>query len=170
MTRSRLLLVLASTFAGLAAVLAVLGVVYSLVLIPVAVPFAGTAYLLWYHATGRLVERARRKANRDRVQQEQARDRFRRRAAHRLGTDGTGAARRGSRSEGSSAGASARRSADGPTRREAADLLGVPVNADEATVRAAYRDRAKELHPDAEEGSEEAFKRVAVAYERLAGK
>ena len=162
MTRSRLLIGLAATFAGLAAVLAVLGVVYSLVLLPVALPFAGTAYLLWYHATGRLVARARRRATRDATQQQRAREHFRRRARDRLGGTAKGTRRR-------TAGDVPRRPVDGPSRTEAARLLGVPLDADAEQVRTAYRERVKEVHPDAEDGSEEAFKRVAAAYERLAG-
>jgi curved DNA-binding protein CbpA len=34
-------------------------------------------------------------------------------------------------------------------------------------VRAAYRDRVKEVHPDTDAGDEEAFKSVTAAYERL---
>ena len=158
---------LAATFAGLAAVFALLGVVYSLVLIPVAVPFAGAAYLLWYHASGRLVKRARRQAQRGSSQQRRSRDRFRRRAAERLGAS-SWQHRRGDPGTGREAryGPSARPT-DSPSRSEAADVLGVPLDADDEQVRAAYRDRAKELHPDAENGSEEAFKRVTAAYERL---
>jgi hypothetical protein len=41
--------------------------------------------------------------------------------------------------------------------------LGVPVDADLADVRAAYRQRVKETHPD-QGGDEEEFKRVREAY------
>jgi len=57
--------------------------------------------------------------------------------------------------------------ADGPTVREAYDVLGLSPEADEAAVRRAYREKVKAVHPDAEGGSEEAFKRVNAAYERL---
>lgn len=46
---------------------------------------------------------------------------------------------------------------------EAFAELGLDPGADEATVRRAYRDRAKEVHPDAG-GDEDAFKRVQEAY------
>jgi curved DNA-binding protein CbpA len=46
-------------------------------------------------------------------------------------------------------------------------VLGVSPDADESTVRRAYRDRIKEVHPDAEDGDEEVFKRVQEAYEVL---
>jgi hypothetical protein len=43
------------------------------------------------------------------------------------------------------------------------DRLDLPPTATEAEVRAAYRDRAKETHPD-RGGDEEAFRRVHEAY------
>jgi curved DNA-binding protein CbpA len=46
-------------------------------------------------------------------------------------------------------------------------VLGVSADADQATVKKAYRERVKEAHPDTETGSEEEFKRVNKAYERL---
>jgi curved DNA-binding protein CbpA len=46
-------------------------------------------------------------------------------------------------------------------------VLGVSVDADEGTVKRAYRNRIKDVHPDAEGGDEEAFKRVQRAYEVL---
>jgi curved DNA-binding protein CbpA len=46
-------------------------------------------------------------------------------------------------------------------------VLGVEPEADASTIRRAYRERAKETHPDTEDGDEAAFKRVNAAYERL---
>ena len=46
-------------------------------------------------------------------------------------------------------------------------MQDVDVDADDATIRAAYRDRVKVVHPDAPDGDEAAFKRVTAAYERL---
>jgi curved DNA-binding protein CbpA len=46
-------------------------------------------------------------------------------------------------------------------------VLGVGPDADEAAVRRAYRERAKETHPDTDGGEEDEFKRVNRAYERL---
>ena len=51
--------------------------------------------------------------------------------------------------------------------REAANVLGVGVDAGAGEVRSAYRDRIKEVHPDTDGGDEDAFKRVQDAYERL---
>lgn len=157
MTRSRLLLSLAAVFAGLAAVLFVLGVVYSLIALPVALLFGATAYLLWYHATGRLVARMRRRAARESRQ-------TRAENARRAGRSGPG--------DGSGRQQDQWEWATTPTttstsKAYAARVLGVSPDADQATIRRAYRERAKEVHPDAENGSEEAFKEAAAAYERL---
>lgn len=46
------------------------------------------------------------------------------------------------------------------------DVLGVPADADEATVRSAYRSLLKTHHPD-QSGSVEAFKRIQAAYEAI---
>lgn len=47
-------------------------------------------------------------------------------------------------------------------------ILGVPADASPAGIRAAYRDRAKELHPDrAGDGREREFRELQEAYEIL---
>jgi curved DNA-binding protein CbpA len=53
------------------------------------------------------------------------------------------------------------------TRAEAANVLGVAADAGAETVRSAYRERIKEVHPDTDDGDQEAFKQVRDAYERL---
>ena len=53
-----------------------------------------------------------------------------------------------------------------PTVEEAYETLGLEPGADLEAVRAAYRERAKETHPDLG-GDPEAFIRVREAYERL---
>lgn len=53
-----------------------------------------------------------------------------------------------------------------PREREACDVLGVDLDATPEEIRAAYRERVKETHPD-RGGSEAAFKRVRWAYEYL---
>jgi len=55
---------------------------------------------------------------------------------------------------------------DGP-EREAYETLGLDRTADGAAVKRAYRERAKRLHPDSDDGDEEAFKRLNKAYEVL---
>ena len=58
------------------------------------------------------------------------------------------------------------RSATDLTRAEAREVLGVSLTADEAEIRAAYRERVKAVHPD-NGGDRAAFMRVTAAYERL---
>jgi curved DNA-binding protein CbpA len=43
----------------------------------------------------------------------------------------------------------------------------VPASADQSTIKSAYREKVKEVHPDTEGGDEERFKQVNRAYERL---
>jgi len=53
------------------------------------------------------------------------------------------------------------------TERDAYETLGLDPGADQEAVRSTYRERAKRLHPDAENGDEAAFKRLNEAYEVL---
>lgn len=52
-------------------------------------------------------------------------------------------------------------------RAEAYDVLDLDPGRAEAVVRDAYLSRIKEVHPDSDDGSREAFRRVQRAYERL---
>jgi len=51
--------------------------------------------------------------------------------------------------------------------KQASRVLGVSPDADDSAVRRAYRERIKEVHPDADGGDEDEFKRVQEAYEVL---
>ncbi len=56
------------------------------------------------------------------------------------------------------------------SKKDYYEVLGVDKNADEATIKKAYRKLAKKYHPDANQGSKEAeekFKEVGEAYEVL---
>lgn len=57
----------------------------------------------------------------------------------------------------------------GLTAAEAHDVLDLERTAGEAAIQEAYREKAKVLHPDAEQGSAEAFRELKAAYERLVG-
>lgn len=232
MSRSPVVVGLASVFVGLTTLLVLVAVATSnLLVLLIAVPLGATAFLMWYHASGRLAAHTRRRARRaapgravgdggpgggarDRVRDpgragpggaaadpspgwyEDARgnrwfvdgngNRWRvapeagptgdaagpgqRSAAgtgRRTGADRAG--RRGDRTRGSR-----RRTGRNPggvgshlSERAARDRLGVDPDAGEPAIRAAYRERVKEVHPDAEGGDAEAFKRVTAAYERL---
>ena len=165
---------LAAVFAGLTVVLVVLAFVRQLFLLFLALPFAATTYFLWYHATGRLAERARRRAAQERehgrTRTQAATDagpradweweRARRRQAAGGGPGVGGGAGPG---PGPAGAADARR----PPTDEAYRALGLDPGASTEQVREAYREKVKEVHPDTETGDEEAFKRVNRAYETL---
>ena len=59
-----------------------------------------------------------------------------------------------------------RRGTDRLTRAAARGILDVSVTATDGEIRAAYRERVREVHPD-RGGDEATFKRVIAAYERL---
>lgn len=148
MTRSGLLVWVASVIAGTTVLLGVFGLVYNPILLLAALPFGAAAYFLWSHATGRLEPRVRERARRERPRPEGGRP---------------GAVRPGSAGGRGPKG----RSGPAPADVDAARVLGVEVDADEAELRRAYRERAKALHPDAADGDEAAFQRARAAYERL---
>lgn len=158
--RSQLVLVLASVFAGLTVMLAVLGFAYSPVALAVSVPFGVVTYVLWYHASGRLRQRIRREARAGRTRTTTERGGFG--AGPREDwtgprSDGFGGARQ----------REATRQTTGPSARDAYRTLGLDPGADEPAIRQAYREKVKETHPDTEGGTERRFKRVNEAYERL---
>lgn len=148
MNRSGLLIGVASVLAGTSVLLVVLGAVYNLLIALLAIPFGAAAYLLWMDATGRIQMRFRAKQRRttpsgDRTTQtQQTRQRS---WEHRAPQPPR----------------------EQPSRSKARRVLGVGPEADQAEIRSAYRDRVKEVHPDAENGDEEAFKQVSQAYNRL---
>jgi hypothetical protein len=167
--RDTLGIVLAAIFAGLAVLLAVAALAKQPFLLVVALPFAAAAYLVWMGATGRTPfgGRARRvspeearqaRADRGRREPGSAQSRFGREA--RREAAGGGNRRRGRRR-------SERQQSETLARREAARVLGVDEDAEPATIRSAYRESVKEVHPDAEDGDREAFQKVNDAYERL---
>jgi len=170
---------LAAVFAGLAVLMAVLGFVYHLFLLVIAIPFGIVSYTLWYHASGRLRAQVSRQSHAERRAQARAREEA---------TGGFGAGPReewtgpregfGARGDGfdgrSGFGTGARtsrqryaRSTSDLSASEAYDVLGLDPGADPDRVRRAYREKVKDVHPDTEEGDEAAFKRVQKAYERL---
>ena len=153
-TRSRLLLAIAGVLAGAAVLFVVLGAVFNLLLVVAAVPFGLAAYFLWSDATGRLQGRIRRRV---------------------VDPGGSGRARTaGDRASAATGRRSTRWPRDPERRRtmdreEALAALGLDRGADQRAVRRAYRDRVKAVHPDADGGDEDEFRRVRAAYERLSG-
>ncbi|UPV75058.1 J domain-containing protein [Halorussus limi] len=180
MQQDRLLFGLAAVLAGIAALEFVLAFVYTPALLAVAVPFAASAYLVWYHASGRLRDRVEtgRAGSYRRVESETGgfgagpRDSF----SGRRGFDGGVGAResrgRRARREATGRGARGGRRAQtvgnaGPTPAEAYRVLGLDADADADEVKRAYRQKVKSVHPDRESGDEDEFKRVKEAYEVL---
>lgn len=162
-TRNRLLLAVASVLAGAAALFVVLGAVSNLVLVAAALPFGLAAYFIWLHATGRIEARVRRRrwpaGGESRARERWTADRGRRARRARRAADA-----RGGRTASGSADVAAAASMD---RREALRTLGLDPGADQASIRRAYRERVKAVHPDASDGDEAAFRRLTAAYDRL---
>jgi hypothetical protein len=156
---------LAAVFAGTTVLLAVLAFAYQPFLLLFALPFGLATYFLWYHASGRLTDRVRRTAERDRRRRANAA------AEGPGGFEGFGPGRRAAGSRRDRAGSNSRdrprRNPNEPSIAEAYRTLGVDPGADEETVREAYRELAKSTHPDADSGDEAEFKRVNRAYQRL---
>jgi hypothetical protein len=176
---------LAGAFVGMTALLLIGGVVLHPIALALAVPFGAVSYFLWYHATGRLHDQARRSAEaagpteRERARQRARAEANRERAYRAAGTDGGRGASgrrggaRGPGGPGGRGGTGARDprdrapAADRMTEREAYETLGLDRTADGEAVRRRYRERAKRLHPDGEDGDEEEFKELNEAYEVL---
>lgn len=158
MHRKRLSTGLTVAFAGMSAVLAVVGALTNPVALVVAAVFAAVAGVLWYQASGRLASRVYRRVERQAAVDGGAGPR----------AEWTGPHRRG-RTRRPPGGDRVERPADdgGLTAREASAVLDVEPDADAEAVRAAYRERIKDVHPDAPGGDEAAFRRVRTAYERL---
>lgn len=173
---------MAAVFAGMTVLMIVLAAVFAdPVPLFVAALFGAATYFFWYHATGRIATGIY-----DRVEQQA---RANANGFDRGGRGGFGAGPRddwegpgGERWErvrqqarqqrrGPRADAQGRFRAPsttaGPSFSEARQVLSVSADADQDAVKRAYRARVKEAHPDTETGSEEEFKRVNRAYERL---
>lgn len=163
MQQNRLVTGLAGAFAVMTLMLAVGGLFVPPLFIP-AVVFAAVTYFLYYQASGRLLNRIYNSVERQAAAGSRQRE--------PSGSGGFGA---GPREEWTPPREEQRQRArrqqvhqsSGPTPREASRVLGVSVDADESTVKRAYRERIKEVHPDADTGDEEEFKRVQRAYEVL---
>lgn len=168
MDRDTLVLVLAAVFAGLTTLLVVTAFVSQPFLLLAALPFAATTYLLWYHASGRLEARTRRRARRARRTDGRGAGT---RARHAPGGGRRSGRRTRSRASPGGNGAGretrGRPGVDRLSRSEALQRLGLEPDADQEAIRRAYRRRAKEVHPDTATGDEESFKRLTRAYERL---
>jgi len=162
---------IASVFVGITVLMVVVGLAVNPFFLFIALPFGGSAYLMWYQASGKLAERMRRQA---------ASGQFNAAGRQRTapGGFGAGASRRGfSTRERARRARQTRqnrrrarrepRSDAGLSAVEARNVLGVEASASQSDIKAAYRQQAKRYHPDSESGDEARFKKVSRAYERL---
>lgn len=176
--------------------LATSGVVYNLAILAPAAFFAVVTYILWAHGTGRLAERIYRRVERrakmgpDRGahQRRSAGGPRRAQQAQSVGTDRRAHTRDPGRQTGRARATRGRVGRDGPrisdrrhqqshgrrrsqhsaiARQTARAILGVESGADQPTVKRAYRERVKDVHPDTDGGDVEHFKRVQAAYDIL---
>ncbi len=170
MNRNGLIMGIAAVFVGITALMLVVGLAVNPFFLFVALPFAGTAYVMWYQASGKLAERTRRQA---------ASGQFNAAGRQRRAPGGFGAGASGS---GFSARERARRARQtqqnrrraqrgtaksGLSRAQARRVLGVESTASQSDIKSAYRQQAKQHHPDRETGDEAQFKKVSRAYETL---
>ena len=171
---------IAAVFGVLTAVLTVVGILSSPAVLFLALMFGASTYLMHYHLSGKMAasvyERVERRAATDgrggfsagpREEWEPPRDGRARRAAERVRQER--ARRQQARGARQRAGRRRQRvqRRSGPSPAEAYDRLDLDPSADESAVKAAYRERVKEAHPDTDSGSEREFKRVQAAYETL---
>lgn len=163
---------IAAVFAGTTVLFTVLAAVYQPFLLLFAAIFGAATYLLWYHASGSLGERVKRTAGSARRRRSAAAGGPRdfegfgpgRRAAEAPGERARGG---GGRSDGRRRPGGRGPDANDLTRSEAYRTLGLDPGADQAAVKAAYRERVKAAHPDTDSGDREEFKEINRAYERL---
>jgi DnaJ-domain-containing protein 1 len=146
--RERLIFGIASVFAGLTTLFVVLTLAYSWFFSIVALLFGVVTYLLWSHASGRLKQRVWQKKVSQRQEYNTVTGEFR--------TD----KRRTRQYSTVSANPSL-------SEAEAYRRLELTPDADQERVKAAYRERVKQVHPDRNAGNEREFKAVTAAYERL---
>ena len=182
MQYDRLTTGLAVVLGALTVVLTVLGLVTSPAVLFLAATFGMATYFVYYHASGKMANRLYR-----RVEQQARVDGGRRRrgagpreewtpprdgqTAREAGAGGT---RRGRRQQQRRTRQRRRQHADrapsasnSMSAAEAYRRLDLDPDADDDRVKAAYRKKVKDVHPDTDGGDEESFKQVKEAYERL---
>ncbi|MFO7834793.1 MAG: J domain-containing protein [Halohasta sp.] len=170
MDRNGIVIGVAAVLSGITVLMLIVGIVVSPFFLFAALPFGGSAYLLWYQASGRLAERVRREAAAGAADRDRSSTGFdpggfgARRTAE--GRDPRERARRTRRNR-----RRARAAVEEPTlsATDARRILEVDDTASEGDIKAAYRRKAKESHPDTDSGDEETFKKVSRAYETLTG-
>ncbi|MGM0605615.1 MAG: DnaJ domain-containing protein [Halobacteriota archaeon] len=165
MNDHQLLMGIAAVFSGITVLMAVMGFVVSPFLFFVALPFGGAAYLLWYHASGRLMERAQVRSRTYRPRE----------PGRGLGPDGSGTVggdrrftrTRARQNRSRASNRPPRSTAPAVSRSEAYAMFDLSEDATAEEIRRAYRRAVKRTHPDTDSGDEEQFKRVSRAYDVL---
>jgi hypothetical protein len=181
---------IAAVFGVLTVVLTAVGVLVNPAVLFLALMFGASTYFMYYHLSGkmaaRLYERVERQAAQNtgsarrggfgagpREEWEPPRD-GRRARQSRVTQSGQRQRRQASGRQGrqrrQTAGGRQRRQrvqTSGPSPAEAYRRLGVDPDADQGTIKRAYREKVKEVHPDTDSGSEAEFKQVQAAYETL---
>ncbi|MFB6308722.1 MAG: J domain-containing protein [Haloarculaceae archaeon] len=177
MNYDRLIEGVAAVFAGLTVLLVVVAVLYNPAVLFVALAFAASAYLMYYHASGRMAGRLYERVERQAASNAGDRGGFgagpregwvpprdgRRARDVAGGRDRRQGGRRKQRGRGQRGQRTVR---DGPSAAEAYRTLGLEPGADQSAIKRAYREKVKEVHPD-NGGDEESFMAVKDAYERL---
>jgi len=168
--RNGLILGVSAVLFGITALMLVVGVVVNPFFLFVAIPFAGSAYLLWYQASGKLNDRIKREAAAGNLGADRGAARDVGFDAGPFGGGGSRRRRRGRRTRQRTG--DRRRGAATPNQStlspgEARQILDVDAAATEDDLKTAYRRKAKESHPDTDSGDEEQFKKVSRAYETL---
>ncbi|MFT4956818.1 MAG: hypothetical protein ACI9EZ_000125 [Halobacteriales archaeon] len=156
---------LSATFSGLTVLLVVAGLAARQPLVLVAaLPFGIVAYVTYRQATGRLLtwtgpgpfgKRSRRRDRRARA----GRGRMQNEGGGTPWTDRSKWAASDRRRDGFSG--------MSPSEREAYRRLDLDPGASQTAIRKAYRRKVKAVHPDADGGDPDEFKRVTEAYETL---
>ncbi|ACV47919.1 MULTISPECIES: J domain-containing protein [Halomicrobium] len=184
MQYDRLTTGLAVVLGGLTVVLTVVGLVESPAVLVLASTFGAATYFVYYHASGRMANRVYRRVERQaRVDGgRQRRTGAGPREEWEPPRDGASARRAGGGARARQTGGSRRQrgqrqrrerrarapsASDEISATEAYSRLGLDPGADQSSVKAAYRQKVKEVHPDTDSGDEQSFKRVKEAYERL---
>jgi hypothetical protein len=175
---------IAVVFGGLTVVLTAVGLLINPAVLFLALMFGASTYFMYYHLSGKmaasLYERVERQAAQNtgtgrrggfgagpREEWEPPRDG---RRARRSRASQDGQRRRQRRQRRQTAGGRQRRQrvqSSGPSPAEAYRRLGLDPDADQSTIKRAYREKVKEVHPDTDSGSETEFKQVQAAYETL---
>lgn len=169
MDRDGLIIGVAAVLFGIAALMLIVGIVVNPFFLIAAIPFGGSAYLLWYEASGQLSERVSREAAAGNLGGRERTAGFDPGPFGGRGGAGGDARERARRTRRNRRRARGSREPNQSTLRpaEARRILDVDAAASEDEVKAAYRRKAKEHHPDTDSGDEETFKKVSRAYEAL---